>query len=371
MTQLCNESIAVLTVPEYHLDNPLGGAEAIADQLVQKLSLSYDVFVLHGYDQKRTRRHSGQRISSRIVAFDAFPITDAIRDNALIPAKYLSEQVINILCSCSAIIEFERVIIDIAPCKRFAVLGGTCYPHCRQLAQSYEWDYLIVPSDHVLDTAVNIWSIPKTKIKLIQNGLDLNNFKPELCSARTNKIYNLLLPSRPDIGKGYDKAITFALAANKAEHRVQLNVFQQVSLNHNHEFYNNLSSMAVGVDLVMRPWRPRSMMPHIYHEADITLCLGELPEGFGLTAVESVACGTPVLATPVGYLRDILPAKHGITWITDGDDIVKSANDLPNIIKKGRLDCTERGIPFIKQTYSEQKMMNRFIEVIREGARYV
>lgn len=42
-----------------------------------------------------------------------------------------------------------------------------------------------------------------------------------------------------------------------------------------------------------------------YHEADIFL-ISSLYEGWGMTAVESVACGTPVVMTPVGAAREFV-----------------------------------------------------------------
>lgn len=35
----------------------------------------------------------------------------------------------------------------------------------------------------------------------------------------------------------------------------------------------------------------------VYRQADMTLCLGNAAEGFGLVAAESVACGTPYWRT--------------------------------------------------------------------------
>jgi glycosyltransferase involved in cell wall biosynthesis len=47
-------------------------------------------------------------------------------------------------------------------------------------------------------------------------------------------------------------------------------------------------------------------LPIAYQAADLTLVPSQALEGFGLTVVESLACGTPVCATPVGGLPEIL-----------------------------------------------------------------
>jgi glycosyltransferase involved in cell wall biosynthesis len=47
-------------------------------------------------------------------------------------------------------------------------------------------------------------------------------------------------------------------------------------------------------------------LPFAYQAADLTIVPSQALEGFGLTVVESLACGTPVCATPVGGLPEIL-----------------------------------------------------------------
>jgi glycosyltransferase involved in cell wall biosynthesis len=51
---------------------------------------------------------------------------------------------------------------------------------------------------------------------------------------------------------------------------------------------------------------PEADLPSAYQAADLSIVPSQNLEGFGLTAVESLACGTPVLVTPVGGLPEIL-----------------------------------------------------------------
>jgi glycosyltransferase involved in cell wall biosynthesis len=51
---------------------------------------------------------------------------------------------------------------------------------------------------------------------------------------------------------------------------------------------------------------PEADLPSAYRAADLSIVPSESLEGFGLTVVESLACGTPVLVTPVGGLPEIL-----------------------------------------------------------------
>lgn len=53
--------------------------------------------------------------------------------------------------------------------------------------------------------------------------------------------------------------------------------------------------------------RPREQLPALYHEADVLLFLSRLEhEGQGLTYLEAMACGLPVVASPSGGAREFL-----------------------------------------------------------------
>ncbi len=51
---------------------------------------------------------------------------------------------------------------------------------------------------------------------------------------------------------------------------------------------------------------PDDKLPLIYRAADFSVMPSQSLEGFGLSAVESLAAGTPVLVTPVGGLPEVV-----------------------------------------------------------------
>ena len=51
---------------------------------------------------------------------------------------------------------------------------------------------------------------------------------------------------------------------------------------------------------------PDELLPIAYQAADLTVVPSISLEGFGLILVESLACGTPALSTPVGGMPEIL-----------------------------------------------------------------
>jgi glycosyltransferase involved in cell wall biosynthesis len=51
---------------------------------------------------------------------------------------------------------------------------------------------------------------------------------------------------------------------------------------------------------------PDEQLPLFYRAADVSIMPSVALEGFGLTATESLACGTPVLVTPIGGLPEVV-----------------------------------------------------------------
>jgi glycosyltransferase involved in cell wall biosynthesis len=51
---------------------------------------------------------------------------------------------------------------------------------------------------------------------------------------------------------------------------------------------------------------PDEQLPIAYQAADLMIMPSQSLEGFGLAIVESLACGTPVVCTPVGGMPEIL-----------------------------------------------------------------
>lgn len=85
------------------------------------------------------------------------------------------------------------------------------------------------------------------------------------------------------------------------------------------------------------------------------------PEPFGLTAIESLACGTPVLARPLGALPEVL--REGV----DGFFGQTAAELAARVTDVGRLDRA-RIAREVRERFSAARMADAYVGLYREAA---
>ncbi|MEZ4663015.1 MAG: glycosyltransferase family 4 protein [Caldilineaceae bacterium] len=69
---------------------------------------------------------------------------------------------------------------------------------------------------------------------------------------------------------------------------------------------------------------PNQQLPPYYAAADVTVLPSSPPESFGMVLIESMACGTSVIASDIAGVRSVV--NHGVDGLLmrhgDGDDLV-------------------------------------------------
>jgi glycosyltransferase involved in cell wall biosynthesis len=75
---------------------------------------------------------------------------------------------------------------------------------------------------------------------------------------------------------------------------------------------------------------PDDQLPIAYQAADLTIMPSQSLEGFGLVLLESLACGTPALGTPIGGMPEILEpfSPDLITASTEATAIAERIEEL-------------------------------------------
>ncbi|MBW4614047.1 MAG: glycosyltransferase family 4 protein [Desmonostoc vinosum HA7617-LM4] len=155
------------------------------------------------------------------------------------------------------------------------------------------------------------YQVPWHKIHIIPGGVDITRFQPNLSpqAARTqlgwpNNRRILFTPRRLVHRMGIDKLLQ-ALATIKPKIP---DVWLAIAGRGHIQAALQQQAIELGLDdnVKFLGFLPDEQLPIAYQAADLTIMPSQSFEGFGLAIVESLACGTPVLCTPVGGMPEIL-----------------------------------------------------------------
>jgi glycosyltransferase involved in cell wall biosynthesis len=108
----------------------------------------------------------------------------------------------------------------------------------------------------------------------------------------------------------------------------------------------------LGVDRLVRfvGHIPEDELPLYYQAADLFVLPTRAHEGFGLVTVEALACGTPVVATPVGATPEILGPLDPRLLSED-----PSADALLNALERGLRLVSDPGLRRRCRIYAERR----------------
>ncbi|MDZ4854185.1 MAG: glycosyltransferase [Nitrospirota bacterium] len=102
---------------------------------------------------------------------------------------------------------------------------------------------------------------------------------------------------------------------------------------------------------------PEEQLAKYYQASDLVVMPTLQLEGFGLVTVEALACGTPVMGTPVGAIPEVLSAVDPLL-VTEGTDGRSLAQTLRSLLKRFRDQPGERervsqkGLDVVEQRYN-------------------
>lgn len=219
----------------------------------------------------------------------------------------------------------------------------------KALFTSLENVNIIVPS-RWLANLVEKSFLGKYEIKVINNGIDLNVFKP---------IYGNF---RKKYGLG-NKFIILGVA-NVWEKRKGLNEFIELSK----KIDNDKKIVLVGLTEKQLKTIPKNIigitrtnnikeLVEIYTESNVYINLS-VEETMGLTTVEALACGTPVIVNDATAIPEVIDESCGyVVEKNNLDQVLLNMNDMNKKIFTLN-DCINRA-----KLYDKNKKYSEYIEV--------
>lgn len=210
-------------------------------------------------------------------------------------------------------------------------------PSLRRQAQQALRDAAVVisVSGRLADTAADL-GVPRDRIHVIPNGVDVDRFRP---TDRERARQDLGLPADGRLvvsvahlkrTKGYDELLD-ALAALPEDVRLVI-VGEDPGRG---TYRRHLEERIVGLGLAGRVTlagrQPHERIPLYLNAADAAV-LASYREGCPNVVLESLACGTPVVATRVGAVPDLVtPGANGV--IVPPRDAAALADGLRNVLE--------------------------------------
>ncbi|MBN1850288.1 MAG: glycosyltransferase family 4 protein [Deltaproteobacteria bacterium] len=228
-------------------------------------------------------------------------------------------------------------------------------------------DKIVVLSDYMKEKVSFLHDYPEGRISKIPGGIDLNRFhlpkhgkesvKETLHFPQDKMIF---LTVRNLVSRmGLENLIQVFHGSETLQKKATLYIGGQGPLE------RQLRSMVHDLklqDIVhFLGHIPDDELPRFYQAADFFVLPTTKLEGFGLVILEAMACGTPVLGTPVGAIPEVIGAfdKRLLFKSTDQWDIQRKMEDLINTEGKYRFS-PETCRHYILNHFSWEKVVEMF-----------
>ena len=193
-----------------------------------------------------------------------------------------------------------------------------------------------------------LWGLDHERIKTIHNGVNTQVFTyapfyHRNCAVWTGRII-------PD--KGTHLAIK---AAKKA--KIQLVIAGPIG---DRQYFTSEVEPHLGTGVEYAGHLEQAELVALLQSAAVTLCTPVWSEPFGLVVIESLACGTPVVAFDRGAMSEILDAQTGVIVPPDDTDAMAAA--IKQAKRLSRYSCRK----LVLEQFDLRIMIDRYIEAFTE-----
>lgn len=185
----------------------------------------------------------------------------------------------------------------------------------------------------------------------VYNGIDLDRYQ-----FNANPTDHLMFAARMNREKGPDLA---AAAAKRAGASLKLfGPYQDHGTFDDGGFWDKEVAPLLSKEITYQGYLPSQQLAKQYGRAKAFLAPIRWEEPFGLTAIEAMACGTPVIGFRKGALPEII--VDGVTGFLV-DDVDEMAKAIKKVDKINRQDCRD----YAAEHFSTEKMVDGYESAYR------
>ena len=189
------------------------------------------------------------------------------------------------------------------------------------------------------------YQIPWERIHIIAAGVDVERFQIDLTRQQARETLGfpqdrpiLFVPRRLVQRMGIDVLLQAVVEVKRQVPDVWLAIAGKGALRPVLE--QQVIALGLQEHVKFLGYVPDDRLPIAYQAADLTVVPSQSFEGFGLILLESLACGTPVLSTPIGGMPEIL-LPFQPTLVTDTPDSDALATRLVDLLT-GKMPLPDR-----------------------------
>lgn len=231
-------------------------------------------------------------------------------------------------------------------------------------------DIIIADSENTKQELIYFTNIDEDRVRVIPLGVD-KCFMQSFSRDRINSIMKqykitepyILFVGAADEDKNLER-LAMAFARIREKHKKLHLVFAGSSGWGYERLKEKLVALNIKNGILFTGFIPFADLPLLYSGASI-LAIPSLHEGFGLPALEAMACGTPVLCSNISSLPEVVGDAavqidpYKVDEIADGlQSILESESLRKSLIKKG----IERSKQFTWEN-TAQKVINLYMEI--------
>jgi glycosyltransferase involved in cell wall biosynthesis len=200
---------------------------------------------------------------------------------------------------------------------------------------------VIVSSSNTRHDILRFYGVEPERVHVILPGYDADHFRPDGPTSGTVRSPYVLYVGNVMPHKNLLRLVdAFAMVANRFPLTLVLRGSGRTP--HVRALAKRIERLGLADRVDWRPYAPAGELPALYRGARMLL-LPSLYEGFGLTALEAMACGAPVVTSNVSSLPEVV---GDASLLIEPDDTRSIAEAMTQIMEDDRLanDVRERGL---------------------------
>jgi Glycosyltransferase len=230
-------------------------------------------------------------------------------------------------------------------------------------------DRFIVLSKAFGDILHQEYQVPWSKIYVIPGGVDLSRFQLNRSRAEARSQLNwpqnrpILFTARRLVHRvGLDQLLMAVAAIKPQIPDIWLAIAGKGPLQAVLE--QQATDLRLNDNVKFLGFLPDDQLPIAYQAADLSVMPSQSLEGFGLAVLESLACGTPALCTPVGGMPEILEpfSPNLITRSIEATAIAERLEQL--LLKKVPMPSREACQEYAATHFNWQKIAQEVRKVL-------